>query len=91
MPFSEFLKSQKLSPKLSVIVSYALGLLLESLRNQNTSDITSTSNDDILTVEVVAKISLFLKSMGRYAASSFLIAKYGIADVPQVFICCFLF
>lgn len=68
-PFSEYLKSKKLTPNLFHYVLYAIAM----------------ATDTTPCMEGVARTQRFLNSLGRYGNTPFLWPMYGSGEIPQCF------
>jgi RAB protein geranylgeranyltransferase component A len=71
-PFSEYLKSKKLTPNLLHYVLYAIAM----------------ATDTTPCMEGVARTQRFLNSLGRYGNTPFLWPMYGSGEIPQCFCRC---
>lgn len=84
IPFSEYLREQKLSSKIRTIILYAIAL---ADYDQDCGDI---SRKLINTKEGIERIFLYISSCGRFsnAVGSFIYPIYGHGELPQAFCRC---
>ncbi|KAK8956811.1 hypothetical protein KSP39_PZI000125 [Platanthera zijinensis] len=84
IPFSDYLREQKISPKIRTIILYAIALA------DYDQDCGDTSRKLIKTKEGIERISLYISSHGRFsnAVGSFIYPIYGHGELPQAFCRC---
>ncbi|KAK8963440.1 hypothetical protein KSP40_PGU021961 [Platanthera guangdongensis] len=84
IPFSDYLREQKISPKIRTIILYAIALA------DYDQDCGDTSRKLIKTKEGIERISLYISSHRRFsnAVGSFIYPIYGHGELPQAFCRC---
>ncbi|KAJ4753044.1 Rab GDP-dissociation inhibitor [Rhynchospora pubera] len=84
MPFVEFLKKQRLPPKIRALVLYAIAMADYEQDNGDSCKIVVSTREGIET------ISLYTSSIGRFAnaVGAFIYPMYGHGELPQAFCRC---
>ncbi|XP_008796394.2 rab escort protein 1 [Phoenix dactylifera] len=84
IPFAEFLKKQRLPPKIKSIILYAI-----ALANYD-QDNAESCKKLITTKEGIESLALYNSSVGRFpnAVSAFIYPMYGHGELPQAFCRC---
>uniref|UniRef100_A0A0D9UZG8 Rab escort protein 1 n=1 Tax=Leersia perrieri TaxID=77586 RepID=A0A0D9UZG8_9ORYZ len=84
LPFVEFLKQQRLSPKMRAVVLYAIGMA------DYDQDGVDSCDGLLSTREAVKTIALYSSSIGRFANAegAFIYPMYGHGELPQAFCRC---
>ncbi|ONK68764.1 uncharacterized protein A4U43_C05F15760 [Asparagus officinalis] len=84
MPFVEFLKRQRLPPKIRSIILYAIVLA------EYDQESGEGCKKLIKTKDGIASIGLYIKSVGRFpnAVGAFIYPMYGHGELPQAFCRC---
>nr|XP_010927462.1 rab escort protein 1 [Elaeis guineensis] len=84
IPFAEFLKKQRLPPKIRTIILYAIALA------NHDQDNAESCKKLITTKEGIESLALYNSSVGRFpnAVSAFIYPIYGHGELPQAFCRC---
>ncbi|KAG0466219.1 hypothetical protein HPP92_017799 [Vanilla planifolia] len=84
IPFTDFLKKQKLPPKIRAIILYAIALA------DDDQDDGAAFRKSITTKEGIQRISLYISSLGRLnnAVGAFIYPLYGHGELSQAFCRC---
>ncbi|KAG1363294.1 rab escort protein 1 [Cocos nucifera] len=83
-PFAEFLKKQRLPPKIRTIILYAIALA------NHDQDNAESCKKLITTKQGIESLALYNSSVGRFpnAVSAFIYPIYGHGELPQAFCRC---
>lgn len=76
-PIKDLLESMKIEQRLKDILLYALGMI-----NQNQDQ---TGHGQILTQDFFQRIAKYLRSIGFYGDSPFMMCNYGSSEYAQAF------